>query len=80
MPIVNLGKCDNCPAQVRWAYTASGARMPLDPNPDPAGNFVIDRLDERNNEHGHVLKKDEDPVGLRYVPHFATCPAKRRKK
>lgn len=66
-----------CGAQLRWAVTASGKRMPLDFEPDPAGNVhltdagqgrkiavVLGPLDRE-------LFAEDAPL---YMPHHATCP------
>lgn len=74
---MNLGECNACGAEVRWILTPKGKRMPIDPDSGSLGNVVIDRIDSKGVEHGHVLKKDEDPTTPRYVPHFATCPKRK---
>lgn len=76
---MNLSTCKDCHQEIRWIITPKGKRMALDPQPCAIGNVVIDRLDDKNQEYGHVLKKDEDPVALRYVPHVATCPERAKK-
>lgn len=75
---MNLSRCKRCGADMRWIVTPNGKNMPLDPQPGSLGNVVIDTLDEKGVEHGHVLKADEDPECLRFVAHFATCTARRR--
>lgn len=61
-------ECWSCGAPIIWCTTASGKRMPL--NPEPQQLVVLDSA-----ERGHVRDC--------YVPHFATCPhasAHRRKE
>lgn len=68
-----------CGARILWAATPptpqkpSGARMPLDPDPNPAGNVVL------RDGYAHVLGKDEKPAADEtvFMPHFATCPARK---
>lgn len=54
--------------------------MPLNPRPDPAGNVAAYR-DGTGRWCARVLHKDEQPAGWqrRYMPHFATCPARVRQ-
>lgn len=76
---MNIGKCNSCGRPIRWIITPKGKRMPLDPDAsDSIGNVVIDHIDDKGNEHGHVLKGDEDSTLPRLVPHFATCPKRKR--
>ena len=68
------GHCRRCPATVLWVVLPGGARMPVDPYVDPAGNLAAMR-DARGVWVGHVLKKTERPLPYErlFVPHFATC-------
>ena len=76
-------KCGRCGAPIVWARTVAGENgpggkaMPLDPDPNPAGNVAV-RHARRNELLARVLKADEDhdpQVEVRAVPHFATCRA-----
>jgi hypothetical protein len=60
--------CRSCGAPITWAITDQGKRMPLDAEPNPAGNV---RLTLTN---AVVLRKDEVYDGPRFMPHWATCP------
>jgi hypothetical protein len=73
-----VSDCRSCGAAIRWAVTATGKRIPLDPEPVDGGNIVIDN----SGPHGPIatvvgkatqpgLFGDDSP---RYVSHFATCP------
>ena len=67
----HLGRCAGCSQNIRWAYTPAGKRMPLDPDPVPAGpgTFVLEGPRCRPSEP--LL----DPPGTEhYMSHFATCP------
>jgi len=74
-------KCSSCSAPIVWANTATGKKMPLDAQPHPLGNLVMD-------EAGNVGPPDAWPGNLgtpdltkRYRSHFATCPqADRHRK
>lgn len=69
--------CRSCKARIFFAKTANGSQMPLDFDPVPDGNVMV-------NEEGValVLKKADlfsEAVQLpempRYKSHFSTCPA-----
>lgn len=81
-------RCERCGAQIVWAATAAresgrgGKAMPLDLVENFAGNVAV--------QPGHgarlvarVLKTGETadlPVQFIAMPHFATCPAKGRRR
>ena len=50
------------------------SRMPLNPQPDPAGNVAVYR-DAQRTLVGRVLGKDDHVLGYErlMMPHFATC-------
>lgn len=64
-------RCRSCDAPIRWVVSASsGKRMPINHDPDPAGNLVL--------EAGGRVRSSPTPAepdGLvRYLSHHATCP------
>ena len=61
---------------MRWIRTTSGARMPLDRDPDPRGNVVIERGVARVMRAGEGAQLSLDT--LVWLPHFATCPGRAR--
>jgi hypothetical protein len=66
--------CSSCGAEIIWAITERGARMPLDPIPAATGNIQL--VGERAYMFSMAqLSKfsDEDKAGLRQT-HFVTCP------
>lgn len=78
-----LSKCTRCKAPIVWARTVAGENgpggkaMPLDPEPNPAGNVAV-RPQRRGELLARVLKADEDHdhhTEVRAMPHFATCKA-----
>lgn len=76
-----MSKCRACPAPVWWVKTeASGKPMPLDPHPVADGNVIVVSAPGVRTPIVRVLKKGEDPPAeiLRYVSHFATCPARKK--
>lgn len=71
--------CPDCQQPLRWAVTAANSkRIALDPEPDPEGNQAA-YPDEVGTLRTRQLRKDEKPLGYerRYMPHVASCPAKR---
>jgi len=59
--------CKSCGAPIRWAKTAQGKRMPLNPAPDPRGRLALDAT-------GLIVQGELAAAGDRYTSHFATCP------
>jgi hypothetical protein len=70
--------CKKCKAPIRWAVTGNGSPIPLDPEPNPAGNV---RLTERccgSPPAAEVLGKARQVAAragreVLYMPHHATC-------
>lgn len=69
-----MSTCRSCQAPIRWATTARGKAMPLDPRPTSDGNVVLD------NQGAAVVLADEALAAMRdggvplFTSHFATCP------
>jgi hypothetical protein len=69
-----VSRCDGCQAEIEWARTPDGQRMPLDKAPDPKGNIVIrDRYFAVTLTPIELLAPPQ-PGEVRRVSHFATCP------
>jgi hypothetical protein len=69
--------CKWCGLPIKWAATAGGKRMPLDVDPNPAGNIVI------RDGRAVVLSTAEysrNVAGPRLTSHFATCPKRPARK
>jgi hypothetical protein len=62
--------CRSCGAEIVWAETPKGRRMPVDAHPYPNGNLRLDNMEGRIVA---TVRKPE-PGQRRYRPHFATCP------
>lgn len=76
--------CELCGADIVWAVTPAGKRMPLDParleEDDARGNVAV-RRDHHGTVQARVLSAAE-PIRAgewRAVPHFATCPRYERR-
>lgn len=67
---------DGCARTILWAKTELARPMPLDPEPNEAGNVAAYK-NHAGNWYARVLRKDEQPYPYeaRYMPHFATCTA-----
>lgn len=61
--------CRSCGAQIIWAVTASGSKMPVDAEPVENGNLILRKTE---SESGPILVAIISPDGD-YVSHFATC-------
>lgn len=63
-----------CGATIRWAVTREGRRLPLNPDPDPAGNVVIE-TNATGEIRARILTGPELPAqGEAWMPHWKTCP------
>lgn len=68
-------RCQSCQAEILWARTPSGRRIPLDAEPNPDGNVILTGYEDE----ARTLTKAELPAyrarGWRiWMPHHATCP------
>lgn len=67
------GNCRSCDAPIVWAKTAANRRMPVDPDPHPAGNIrfvsddLIDILGKKAANEARISGADL------HRSHFATC-------
>lgn len=69
-------KCRSCGAPIRWAFTAAGKRIPLDPEPYEAGNVWVDHYESGMPVVNVAADRRGVPSAeaLVYVSHFVTCP------
>lgn len=77
-----MSACSACQAPILWAVTERGKAMPLNADPDPAGNVILTG-EVRATDHGaaplavvlgNTSELFGDPDTTRYMPHFVTCP------
>lgn len=72
-----MTRCRSCDAEIRWAKTAAGKRMPLDPEPSQKGNVQIGHV---GGEEIAIVVGPADAVAAQaagvelYLSHFVTCP------
>jgi hypothetical protein len=77
--MTNLGKCRWCNKTIRWVTTRKLKLMPIDPDPVPDGNVLLD-----GEEFAYVLGRSTQielegmSLGARYRPHFASCQGAQR--
>lgn len=64
----DVATCRSCQARVRWVRTKN-SRMPLDYDPRPDGDIVIDSVGVARK-----VGRGEVPAGPRYRSHFGSCP------
>jgi hypothetical protein len=72
-----MSQCRSCGADIAWALTTNGKRIPVDVEPAENGNIRLRRV------AGQVLADVVKPGSERplRVSHFATCPdAARHRK
>lgn len=87
MTLTPTKPCAGCGLAIAWRLTRKGAKIPLDPEPVPTGNVILDRQGLAvvlDRERLKVLEARADRERWpRYVSHFATCPNRdqfRRRK
>lgn len=82
-----MATCRGCFAKITWTVTENGKAMPVDAEPNDAGNVIFLAGRRGQGRHGPVpmvkvlpadgqleLVEDSSIDGRRYMPHFATCP------
>lgn len=69
-----MAVCRSCGATILWAKTDTGKSMPLDAEPDSAGNVLLYRTPR--GLQAVVMGKTvaPDPRASVHQSHFATCP------
>lgn len=73
-----VSACRSCGAEIVWAYTPAGKRIPVDARPVDGGNVLLHRAPGQDPT-ATVIGKAVQPAlfgddSPRYVSHFATCP------
>lgn len=73
-----MSKCRRCGKEIVWIKTRAGKSMPCDIDPvvywkSPTGSRVL--ITPNGEAVRCELEGDtQDPTGIGYVSHFATCP------
>lgn len=74
MSVIPTRTCDRCGLQIGWVTTVEGRRMPIDPEPNEAGNVIVRRQGRGGKLIAEVLNRSKPrPQGVAFMPHFATC-------
>jgi len=63
-----LNRCRSCDAHIAWVRTPAGKLMPLDAQPNPAGNVEV--------RDGVAIVHHQPPLTAEdlFMSHHATCP------
>lgn len=70
-----VSRCRSCHARIFWAVTMAGKTMPVDADPPPEGNVVIEAWDD--DTRAPIVRARDlmfDGHKTRYRSHSATCP------
>ena len=77
-----MPNCKTCRAEIRWAVTVNGKKIPIDAAPAAGGNITLSErakqapiavmLDAQGNAPLPALQPSAEAP--RYTSHFATCP------
>lgn len=70
-----VSECKRCKAEIVWARTGRGKKLPLDAKPSSAGVFILEG--GAHNPVTYRLSNDAAATytGEKYQAHWATCPA-----
>ena len=79
----DVGECRDadCQAPIIWAITQAGKRMPVDADPAPNGNVLLQPSlnPSTNTPRATVVNPNSPPLdgfdGTLHHSHFETCPA-----
>lgn len=64
----------NCHAEIRWCRTQKGKKVPLDAEPTPDGDWMIEGDPDAPNPLALKLTAHTIYEGPRYEAHWGTCP------
>lgn len=74
-----MASCRSCGASVVWVETEHQKAMPIDAEPSPKGNLVLEPVDASKPSLRTVhVQRGSDAAGPRYLSHFSTCPQARK--
>ena len=69
-----MSNCRSCGAEIRWAVTDNGKRIPLDAEPRDDGNVhIYNRVAYVLDVNGAAIVEHRRSGDSLYVSHFATC-------
>jgi len=67
-------RCRSCGAEILWARSRGGKRVPLDADPTMRGNVVLTDDGEAIVLNQADADQHRRHGGTLYLAHFATCP------
>jgi hypothetical protein len=67
-------RCNSCQAEIFFAKTQAGKRIPIDAVPRPDGNLVVRRVQAGVVAVPLSKAGELGPGEVKHVSHFATCP------
>lgn len=67
-----MSTCNTCGAQIIWARTETGKRMPIDAKPTIEGSLTLSTGELLPTAH-NVYRTGHKPGQLLYQSHFASC-------
>lgn len=70
-------RCHDCLAQILWAETPGGKRIPVNHRPSQNGTLLLLWASETGLTVLHDPGRDTRP---RYLSHLATCPEAKRRR
>lgn len=73
----DVSACRSCGAEILWAHTRDGKRIPLDAVPSPAGNVYLNEsatFARASVLSGALLEAARSAGEKLRTSHFATCP------
>lgn len=68
-----IATCRSCEAEIVWALTEHGRKIPLDAQPAENGTFALS-IPPDGGDPGAIHAPKVAAPGPRYLSHFATCP------
>ncbi len=69
------GASPGCGAEIIWAISTRGNKIPMDAKPNPIGRFILEDDGEGNEPRAiYVGDRQDLAAGALYTSHFATCP------
>ena len=66
-----MASCRSCGAEILWAETVNGKRIPLDAEPAERPQGVFKLIERPGNPTPLATSAATEPV---YLSHFVTCP------
>lgn len=77
----NVCRRTGCNRRIKWAVTARGKNIALDPDPDERGTVELAPAADRGLPIASFHRNDPPEPGVdRYMVHVATCPSGHRQR